>query len=433
LSAGRALRAAICVAAVVPALVAGIAGSASAAGPSLDAKSWILIEARSGAELAGKDTTRQLPVASTTKLMTAYLALKELELRQKIAAARYKPMPGEVTLGIRAGERLTVSDLLYALMLPSANDAAVILARGAAGSVSMFVGQMNKTALALGLTDTHYTTPVGLDERGNYSSAHDLATLADRLLANAEFARIVDTPRTVLRSGSRPRPILSRNDLLLRYPWVDGVKTGHTANAGHVLVASAERKGVLLVSAVLGAESESARDSETLDLLRYGFGLYRPRVVVKPGTRVATPSIRYAGGKMPLLAAEEVKVGVREGQEVSTKVEAPGEVEGPIRSGQRLGSIEVAVDGRPAGEADLIAAQSEPAASGFQKFRSRFLKPAILVPLGLLVILVGVSAHRRDRFHRHPGRHMDRRERMEKRRREREARDNEETDEGTPR
>jgi D-alanyl-D-alanine carboxypeptidase (penicillin-binding protein 5/6) len=424
------LRAALTVAAIVSALVLGVSSAAWGAAPVLDSKAWVLVEARSGDELAGKDTTRQLPIASTTKLMTAYLALRELKLNQKIAAGRYRPTPGEITLRLRPGEQLTVRDLLLALMLPSANDAAVTLARGTAGSVQSFVDQMNKTALALGFADTHFSTPVGLDERGNYSSAHDLASLADRLLANREFAEVVDTPRAVLRSGNRPRPVVSRNELLLRYPWIDGVKTGHTANAGHVLVASAERKGVLLISVVLGASSEGARDSESLELLRYGFGLYRPQVPVKAGARIAAPKIRYTDDEMPLLASKDVKVGVREGQSVDTRIEVSDEVEGPIRSGQRLGTVDVTVDGRSAGGAKLIAAESEPAASGFQKFRSRFLRPVLLVPLGLLVILVGMTAGRRDKLRRHPRSHAERRQHRWERRREREVRENEQDTQG---
>lgn len=389
------LRVALVAAAVALAFGAG-PGSAPAA-PSLDAKAWLLIEARSGEELAGQDTARQLAIASATKMMTAHLALERLKLAEKLRTGRYTPIPGEVTLGLRRGERVTVRDLLLALMLPSANDAAVALARGVSGTVPRFVAEMNRSALALGLTDTHYSTPVGLDEPGNYSSAHDLGSLARRLLSDPRFARIVDTERATLHSGSRTRRVVSRNNLLLRFPWISGVKTGHTAEARHVLVASAERRGVELISVVLKAPTERARDADALELLRYGFGLYKPKVAVKPGAEIASPEVRYAGGELPLIAAREVKVGVRQGQRVGTKVRAPDEVEGPIRKGEKLGVVEVTVDGRPAGSAALVTAQGEPAATGWQKFRSKFLKPVLLVPLGLLVIVVGLAAARRRR------------------------------------
>ena len=382
--------------AAVVALAAGAGpGAAPAAGPSLDAKAWLLIEARSGDELAGRDTARQLAIASATKLMTAHLVLERLKLDRKLRAGRYEPSSGEVTLGLQRGERVTVRDLLLALMLPSANDAAVALARGVSGTVPRFVEEMNRSALALGLTDTHYSTPVGLDGPGNYSSAHDLGSLARRLLSKPQFARIVDTERATVHVGNRPRRIVSRNNLLLRLPWINGVKTGHTAEARHVLVASARRKGVELISVVLKAPTEHARDADALELLRYGFGLYRPRVAVKPGAEIVSPDVRYSGGALPLIAAHEVKVGVREGQRVETRVRAPDEVEGPIRKGEKLGTVEVTIDGRPAGAAPLVAAHGKPAATGWEKFRSKFLKPALLVPIGLLVIVVGLAAARR--------------------------------------
>jgi serine-type D-Ala-D-Ala carboxypeptidase (penicillin-binding protein 5/6) len=245
--------------------------------PHLDARAWVLIDAASGRKLAGHAATRRLPIASTTKLMTAYLALRRLHLRDRIPAAPYHALPAESVLGLGRGERLTVRDLLYALVLRSANDAAVTIAKGVSGSQRAFVTEMNRAARALGLRDTHYTTPVGLDARGNHSSAGDLAQLARVLLRDRLFARIADSRKAVLRSGRHRRRILTRNTLLLARPWVNGVKTGHTLDAGYVLVGSGRRKGVELIAAVLGTPSEAMRDADTLQLLDYGFSLYPER------------------------------------------------------------------------------------------------------------------------------------------------------------
>src|SRR5262249_30577610 len=152
--------------------------------------------------------------------------------------ARYVPEYGESLLGLRVGQRISVRDLLYGLILRSGNDAAYDLSLAAAGSEGRLVGQMNRYAAALGLTPTHYAHPIGLDQRGNYSSAYDLAVLARRLLAIPVFARIADSRRAVLRSVRPRRRIETIDELLEMAPWVNGVKTGHTFGARYVLVGS---------------------------------------------------------------------------------------------------------------------------------------------------------------------------------------------------
>src|SRR6185503_3205974 len=145
-----------------------------------------------------------------------------------------------------------VEDLLEALLLESANDAAVALAENISGSREAFVDEMNDRAGELGLDHTSYANPIGLDQSGNYSSARDLATLASVLLRNPRFARIVDMPKAILESGAHPRVVVNRNDLVAAYPWVSGVKTGFTLNAGNVLVGAAQRgPRARVVSAVL--------------------------------------------------------------------------------------------------------------------------------------------------------------------------------------
>ncbi len=237
--------------------------------------------------LASHAAARHLPIASTTKLMTAYVAMQELPLDKIVRAAPYDPIYGESLLGLRTGQRISVRDLLYGLILRSGNDAAHDLALAAAGSVPRFVAQMNRRAAALGLADTHYANPVGLDQRGNYSSARDLATLTQRLLRIPAFAKIADSRSATLRSLRPPRRIATINELLLDAPWVTGVKTGHTFDAAYCLVGSGRRKGVDLISVALGAPSDEARFSDNLELLEYGFSQYRRRVPIqrRPGPR----------------------------------------------------------------------------------------------------------------------------------------------------
>jgi len=354
-----------------------------------------LIDARSGDLLAFHGLERRLPIASTTKLMTAWVALRELPLDEIVRAAPYTPIYGESLLGLRPGQRVSVRDLLYGLILRSGNDAAYDLARAAAGSERRFVGQMNRYAAALGLSDTRYANPIGLDQAGNYSSAGDLAALTRRLLREPVFARIAGSRSARLRSLRPPRRIETINDFLLEVPWATGVKTGHTFDAQYCLVGAGRRKGVELISVVLGTWTESERDEETRRLLEYGFSRYRRRAPVRRGQSLAAPAIRYSGGELPLRAARTVAVGVRRGQRLSLAVRAPREVEGPIRRGARLGRATVRVDGLRAAIVPLRAGRAVPAASALEKARSSAEDNALWIVLALSAILVAASFTRR--------------------------------------
>jgi D-alanyl-D-alanine carboxypeptidase (penicillin-binding protein 5/6) len=364
--------------------------------PHLDARAWALVDATDGEVLASHAGRRRLPVASTTKLMTAYVALKELPLGRIVRAARYVPTYGESLLGLRVGQRISVRDLLYGLILRSGNDAAYDLALAAAGSERRFVRRMNRYAAALGLVDTHYANPIGLDQRGNHSSALDLAALARRLLRIPVFAKIADSRQAVLRSVHPRRRIETINALLGMAPWVNGVKTGHTFGALYVLVGSGRRKGVELIAAAIGAETDEDRFADALRLLDYGFSLYRRQTPVRAGQVLARPSIADAGGELPLRAARTVSVGVRRGQQVEVAVRAPGQVEGPVRRGAPLGRAIVRVGGVRVAAVPLRAERAVPPASAFERVRGFAEDNPGWIALALLGILgVGALALRR--------------------------------------
>ena len=378
-------------------LLAPIAQAATAAGPGeIEARAWIVVDARSGDVLASHAARERLPIASTTKLMTAYVAMKELGPEKVVRAAPYEATYGESLLGLRTGERVSVHDLLYGLVLVSGNDAAHTLAVASAGSEERFVRQMNRYAAALGLADTHYANSIGLDERGNYSSAADLATLARRLLRIPVFAKVSDSRTALLRSLRPPRRIDTLNDLLTMVPWATGVKTGHTFGAGYVLVASGERKGVSLVSVAIGAPTEESRFTDNLELLEWGFSRYRRKLPVRAGQDLADPEIRYSGGRLPLRAERSLQVGVRSDQRLDLRVGAPEEVEGPIRRGARLGRAIVFVDGRKVGAIALRAGRSVPEASLFDRARAAVADNSIPFAIAVFVILIlGVILLRR--------------------------------------
>jgi len=389
-------RSGVALLAALVALLCLLPGGAGAAEPAPEARAWILIDARSGEVLDSHAAARSLPIASTTKLMTAYVALQELSPDRIVRTAPYEAIYGESLLGVPSGRRISIHDLLYGLLLRSGNDSAHDLALAAAGSQTRFVAQMNRRAAALGLADTHYANPIGLDQRGNYSSARDLATLTRRLLRIPAFAKIVDARSAVLRSLRPPRRIENSNDLLRMVPWATGVKTGHTFDAGYVLVASGSRKGVDLISVAIGAPTEEARYSDNLELLEYGFSLYDRRVPVHAGQDLADPTIRYSGGELPLRAARSAVVGLRRGQRLDVVVRAPAEVEGPIRRGARLGSATVMVDGRRSASVPLRAGRSIPAASSFDRARA-FVgdHPILLALAGFVILMGGVLLYRR--------------------------------------
>jgi len=388
--------------AIAAALLGGSAAAQKADGPAADAgtsqgpprlaaKAWILIDPRDGSILASKAPDKRLPIASATKLMTAYLALRNLKPREVVKAPVYhESASAEIELGLRPGERIRARDLLYGLLLPSASDAAQALAVGVAGSEAAFVTEMNQAAQQLGLTNTSYANPIGLDDPGNYSSARDLATLAGVLLRDPLFAAIVDSPRATLRSGDHPRQVTSRNTLLNRVPWIDGVKTGHTLGAGYVLVGSGTQDGTRLISAVLGTGSEAARDSETLELLTYGFSLYQPVQPVDRGEQFAEPKLDHRSEHLPLIAKRALSVDIREGQSVSTRVDAPEEISGAVEEGETVGRVTLTVDGKAAAASPLIAAHAVGAATFADRALSSAQNPFLLIALGAIVILVGV-------------------------------------------
>jgi D-alanyl-D-alanine carboxypeptidase (penicillin-binding protein 5/6) len=356
--------------------------------PRLQSRAWGLIDARTGDVLASHALGEPLPVASTTKLMTAYVATKDMPLDRIVRAEPYQAEYGESLMGLRPGQRISVRDLLYGLILRSGNDAAHTLAIAAAGSEARFVAQMNRYAAALGLSHTHYANPVGLDEKGNYSSAGDLMTLTQRLLREPAFAEIADSRSAVLRSVHPRRRLESINELLQMAPWVTGVKTGHTFGALYVLVGSGQRHGISLISAVVGAWTDEERFDGNLALLEWGFRQYRHRQPIRRGQELADPAIRYSGGELPLRAARSLAAGVRRGQRVEVRVRAAGEVEGPLRRGARLGRASVFVAGRRIGSVPLLASRAVPEAGALDRARAFLADNWIPIVVAAFVILI---------------------------------------------
>jgi D-alanyl-D-alanine carboxypeptidase len=358
-------------------------------GPHVLAKSWALIDGRTGEVLTSHAGEERRLVASTTKLMTAYVAMKDLPLSKLVKAQPYEYEYGESVMGLRPGQKISVEDLLYGLILVSAGDAAHTLAIDTAGSVKKFVAQMNRYAAALGLTNSHFANPVGLDAKKNYSSALDLAALTMELEKIPAFAKIADSREHTLKSVHPRRKIKSINELLEMAPWVTGVKTGHTWKAGYVLVGSGEKHGIKLISVAIDAPTDETRFSDNLELLEWGFRQYHRRKVVKKGEELASPSIRYSGGELPLVVGRSLRVAMRDGRHAEVEVDAPAEVTGPIQRGARLGTATVSVAGLKAGTVGLVASRSIPAASSFDRARGWIGEHLVLLAVAGCAILIG--------------------------------------------
>ena len=356
----------------------------------------MLIDGGDGTVLAAHRAKSSYPIASTTKLMTAYVSRRDLKLGQRVTAPLYTPSSSaESLLGLEEGERITVRDLLYGLLLASGNDAAVALADASAGSTEAFVRQMNAAAARLGLDQTSYANPIGLDDPDNYSSALDLADLASKLRRDRFLRRVFDTPEIVLSSGAEQRDVVNRNNLVRSVPYVNGVKTGYTLGAGNVLVASGSREGVDVISAVLGAPSESARDAGSLALLDYGFSLYRQEKAVSKGQTLARVPVRYQDDTLNLEAGRDVRLTVRQGQRINVTSDPPDEVEGPIKRGQRLGSVTVSLDGKRVATSPLVAARTVPEADFGDKLDSAIPGPRlvawVLITAAVALALVALA------------------------------------------
>jgi D-alanyl-D-alanine carboxypeptidase (penicillin-binding protein 5/6) len=390
-TAGRPIaRATALAAALLLCLLAGpIAAAPAQQRPDIEAPSAIVVEESTGDVVFERNAGEERQIASTTKLMTALLTLEGIALDDVLTTPGYAAGAAESVVGLREGERLTVRDLLRALLLPSANDAAVALAEGLSGTREDFVDEMNGRAEELGLRDTSFANPIGLDDPDNHSSARDLVKLAIVLRKQRFFRETVNLERVTLRSGARDRTVVNRNTLVLDEPMVDGVKTGRTSQAGYVLVGSATRGGVTVVSAVLGAGSEAARDAESLELLRYGLSRYRRRTVLKEGQGLRTADLRFRDEDVRLVAAETVRRVLRRGERARTRVtRAPEELDGPLPAGAEVGTVEVRVRGKVVDRVPLVTAVAVAEASLTDRVTSVLFRPLSIL---LVILLVGCT------------------------------------------
>jgi D-alanyl-D-alanine carboxypeptidase (penicillin-binding protein 5/6) len=315
----------------------------------------VLIDARTGQVLYDRNAYLEWSPASTTKIMTALVALERASLDTPIeispAVARFREGS---TVGLPAHVQIPLRDLLYALLLSSGNDVALAVAEGVGGTVPEFVAQMNERAAEMGTFQTHFTSPHGLYDPEHYSTAYDLALIAKVAMQNPTFREIVHTrQRTFTLPGRRARVLVNHNRLLTRFPGADGVKTGYVHKSGHTFVASATRNGWRLIAVIL-----QSRDlwGDASRLLTYGYTHYRSTLLASAGEPLLIEKV--PGTDRPLIgvAPQTIYGTVALGETVERRVRPDGRSTLPVHRGTRVGVVSFYVSGRLLRSAPLVAA-----------------------------------------------------------------------------
>lgn len=239
--------------------------------PSINSRSAVIFDRTTKKVIWGKKENEVRAMASTTKIMSSIIVLENTNLNDVVTISKKAASIGGSCLKIKTGDKITVNDLLYGLMLRSGNDAAVALAEYVGGSIEGFAKLMNEKAIQLGLNNTHFVTPHGLDNDEHYTTAYELAVLTDYALNSEKFAQIVNTKNTTIYINGVPREISNTNELLGNLNGVNGVKTGFTGNAGRCLVTSCTRNGNQIITVVLGADTKKQRTQDSIKLIEYAF------------------------------------------------------------------------------------------------------------------------------------------------------------------
>jgi serine-type D-Ala-D-Ala carboxypeptidase (penicillin-binding protein 5/6) len=357
-------------------MVINIGNAAAAAwpeSPNIEAKSWVLIDARSGQVLVEHNAHEKLPPASLTKMMTLYLAFEDiklgrLKLDEQVSVSNKAWKIGGSTMFLEPREHPTVEQLLHGIATLSGNDACIALAEHVAGSEDAFVQRMNQKAAELGMKDTHFADATGFPTGDHYSSAYDMALLGAALWRDfPDQYKLFDERSYTYGNNTQP----NRNRLLWTLPGADGIKTGHTEAAGYCLVGSAARDHTRLVSAVFRTDSDQQRIAESRVLLEFGF---RNFVTLQPAERDIRREVKVYQGTADsiwLSPAKPVWITVPKGEEakVSFRLRYPAPLLAPIARGQKIGTIDAVLKGKQGdniiASIPMLASTGVPEASWF--------------------------------------------------------------------
>jgi len=328
--------------------------------PQLAASAYILLDATSGKVLVEKNPDEQVPPASLTKMMTSYIAVEEV-MRGNISLAdevlvseKAWRMPGS-RMFIEVGKKVSVEDLLRGIIIQSGNDSSVAMAEHIAGSEAGFADLMNQYVTQLDMIGTHFMNSTGLPHSDHYSTARDLAILAERTINDHPDYYGIYSEKTFKYNGIE-QP--NRNRLLWRDSTVDGLKTGHTNEAGYCLVASAKKDGMRLISVVLGTRSEEARARETQKLLNYGFRYFETLSLYEAGSELTRNRVwKGVSDQVSLGVIDDIVITVPRGsrKQVKANLEVDSIIEAPIEQGQVLGQLQITLNDELLMEKPLVA------------------------------------------------------------------------------
>jgi len=345
--------------------------------PDVDGQSWVLMDYTTGQIIASKNPDEHRAPASLTKVMTDYVVSSEIaagyiHLTDMVTISKQAwEQGGAATDGstsfLKEGSQVSVEDLLKGMIVQSGNDAAIALAQHTAGSQQAFVGLMNTYAQQLGMTDTHYSDVNGYPIADHYSSARDIAILTLALIHNypADYA-ISKIKQVTLNGITQP----NRNVLLWRDPSVDGVKTGYTAAAGYCMDASAKRGDERMIAVVMGASSEHARADSAMALLNYGFRYYKTIKLYAAGKPLASPRLwKGAADHLPIGVTQDVLVTVKTGDydKLKADMDIPAILIAPFKKGQKVGTLDITMDGKPLENVPLVALDDAPQGGFFKR------------------------------------------------------------------
>lgn len=349
--------------------------------PRLASTGYLLIDARNGEVLVEHNADERLPPASLTKMMTAYIAERELaegrasfEDMVPISVKAWKT--GGSRTFVREGTEVRFEDLLRGIIIQSGNDASVAIAEYIAGSEDVFADVMNQTAASLGMTNSQFLNSTGLPAEGHYSTARDLAILAARTIEDYPETYSIYAEKSFTYNGIRQA---NRNTLLFRDPSVDGLKTGHTEEAGYCLVASAVRDDFRLISVVMGTDSEKAREQETTKLMQYGFRYFSGKTVFAANEVLPESARKVWFGEaetVELATVDPLYVTLPLGREsaIQATLDAPESLEAPLVAGDVVGTVKIMLGDRVLAESAVAVASDIPEGGFFKRIMDFVLR-----------------------------------------------------------
>ena len=341
--------------------------------------SAILIERDTGHVLFEKESNKELPPASMTKIMTMLLIMealdeKKISLQDQVRASKHAASMGGSQIFLEEGEEMTVEDLLKGVAIASANDASVALAEYIAGSEEVFVEMMNERAKELGLKNTHFVNSTGLPAKNHYSSAHDMAMMAKELLKHEEITRYTSIYEDYLREDSDNKFwLVNTNRLVKFYPGVDGLKTGYTSEAKYCLTATAKKGNMRTIAVVMGAPTPKDRNRQISEMLDYAFNRFTVHNIYDSGEEIRQVKVSKGNkSHLTVLTGDKISILTEKGESIENvkpKIEMKSTVSAPIKKGETVGKLVLEKDGEILSETPLLSAEDVEKASVWQMFK----------------------------------------------------------------